>query len=87
MARIAGVNIPTQKRVEIAYKGGDRSELISAYLDLADGYGQVYSVDQHDTISAIDQQSGEVVWTQEDFARRGLTAPVAFSNQGIRASA
>jgi outer membrane protein assembly factor BamB len=53
---------------------------ISTYLDLADGYGQVYAVDDEDVISAIDQQTGEVVWVQEDFKRRKLSAPIAFSN-------
>ena len=53
---------------------------ISTYLDLAEGYGQVYAIDEEDIISAIDQQSGEVIWVQDDFKRRQLSAPVAFSN-------
>ena len=53
---------------------------ISTFLNLAEGYGQVYAIDAEDVITAIDQQSGEVVWTQEDFKRRKLTAPTAFSN-------
>ena len=53
---------------------------ISTFLDLAEGYGQVYAIDELDVISAIDQQSGEVVWVQEDFKRRQLSPPVAFSN-------
>ena len=53
---------------------------ISTFLDLAEGYGQVYAIDAEDVVTAIDQQSGEVVWTQEDFKRRKLTAPTAFSN-------
>jgi len=53
---------------------------ISTFLDLATGYGQVYVVDDKDVISAIDQSTGEVTWTQEDFQRRKLSAPIAFSN-------
>lgn len=53
---------------------------ISTHLDLAEGYGQVYSVDEDDVITAIDQQSGEIAWVQEDFKRRQLSPPVAFSN-------
>jgi len=53
---------------------------ISTFLDLADGYGQIYVIDDEDVISAINQQTGEVVWAQEDFKRRQLSPPVAFSN-------
>jgi len=53
---------------------------ISSHLDLAEGYGQIYVVDDEDVISAIDQQTGEVVWTQESFKRRKLSPPTAFSN-------
>jgi outer membrane protein assembly factor BamB len=53
---------------------------ISSFLDLSEGYGQVYVVDDEDIITAIDQQSGEAVWTQESFRRRKLTSPLAFSN-------
>ena len=52
----------------------------SSYLDLGEGYGQLYVVDDTDTIIAIDKQSSEVVWTQEGLLRRGLSSPVAFSN-------
>lgn len=53
---------------------------LSTYLDLAEGYGQVYAIDEDDIITAIDQGTGEVVWTQEDFKLRKLSSPVAFSN-------
>lgn len=53
---------------------------MSTFLDLAEGYSQVYSVDEDDVITAIDQQTGEVAWVQEDFKRRQLSPPVAFSN-------
>ena len=53
---------------------------ISTFLDLAEGYEQLYVIDAQDVITAIDQQTGDVVWTQENFKRRKLTAPVAFSN-------
>ena len=53
---------------------------ISTFLDLASGYGHVYVIDADDIISAIDQATGEVVWTQEDFRKRRLSPPLAFSN-------
>lgn len=53
---------------------------VSSFLDLAVGYGQVYVVGDDDVVTAIDQQSAEVVWQQEGLVRRKLTSPVAFSN-------
>ncbi len=53
---------------------------MSSYLDLAEGYGQVYVVDQDDVITAIDERTAEVVWKQEGLFRRKLSSPVAFSN-------
>lgn len=53
---------------------------MSSYLDLAEGYGQIYVVDEDDVISAIDERSAEVVWKQEGLLRRKLSSPVAFSN-------
>jgi outer membrane protein assembly factor BamB len=61
--------------------GGPRWEHdISTHLDLAEGYDQVYVVDDNDVVHAIDQNSGEIVWTQESFKYRQLTPPTAFSN-------
>jgi len=53
---------------------------ISTFLDLAEGYGQVYAIDENDVVTAIEQQTGEVAWEQEDFKRRLLSPPLAFSN-------
>lgn len=53
---------------------------ISTYLDLARGYGQIYVIDEDDIISAIDENTGEVVWTQDAFRLRELGAPIAYSN-------
>ena len=53
---------------------------MSSYLDLAEGYGHVYVIDQDDVITAIDQRTAEVVWKQEGLFRRKLSSPVAFSN-------
>lgn len=52
----------------------------SSFLDLAEGYGQVYVVDDDDVITAIDQNNAEVVWRSEALWRRDLSAPIAFSN-------
>ncbi len=53
---------------------------ISTFLDLAEGYGQVYVIDDEDVVHAIDQSTGEIVWVQESFKYRQLTSPTAFSN-------
>ncbi|HCY04217.1 MAG TPA: outer membrane protein assembly factor BamB [Gammaproteobacteria bacterium] len=53
---------------------------LSGFLDMAQGYGQVYVIDEDDTVSALDKDSGEINWQQSAFARRKLTAPLAFSN-------
>lgn len=53
---------------------------VSSFLDLAEGYAQVYVVSDDDIVTAIDQQSAEVVWQQDGLSRRKLTSPVAFSN-------
>ncbi|MDA1074256.1 MAG: outer membrane protein assembly factor BamB [Proteobacteria bacterium] len=52
----------------------------STYLDLVEGYGHIYIVDDIDVITAIDQQTAEVIWVQDSLKRRQLSQPVAFSN-------
>jgi outer membrane protein assembly factor BamB len=64
-----------------ARDGRPRWELeVSSFLNLAEGLGQVYAVEEKDTLTAVDQDRGEVIWQHELLARRGLTAPLAFSN-------
>ncbi|MCZ6616796.1 MAG: outer membrane protein assembly factor BamB, partial [Gammaproteobacteria bacterium] len=53
---------------------------LSSYLDMGEGYGQIYVVDDTDAIIAIDKQSAEIIWTQQGLYRRGLSSPIAFSN-------
>ena len=53
---------------------------LSGYLDMAQGYGQIYVVDSDDTITALDKDNGDINWQQDAFARRKLSAPLAFSN-------
>ena len=50
------------------------------FQNLAEGYGQIYAVEEKDTVTAVDQSRGEVVWQHDLLARRRLTAPLAFSN-------
>lgn len=65
----------------VARDGRPRWEAeVSSFLDLAEGYGQVYAVEEKDTVTALDQDSGEVIWQHDQLARRGLTAPLAYSN-------
>ncbi|HCG70133.1 MAG TPA: outer membrane protein assembly factor BamB, partial [Gammaproteobacteria bacterium] len=64
-----------------ARDGRPRWELeVSSFLNLAEGLGQVYAVEEKDTLTAVDQDRGEVIWQHDLLARRGLTAPLAFSN-------
>ena len=53
---------------------------MSSYLDLAQGLGNVYVIDDKDTVWAIDQRTSDVVWEQPALYKRGLSSPVAFSN-------
>lgn len=53
---------------------------MSSFLDLDKGYGQVYVVDENDSIIAVDTRTAEESWRQDALARRKLSAPVAFSN-------
>lgn len=52
----------------------------SSYRDLAEGYGQVYVVDDLDIVTAIDKRTSDVVWTQTGLYKRKLSSPIAFSN-------
>jgi len=53
---------------------------MSSFLDLDEGYGNTYVVDENDTIVAIDRQTAEEAWRQDALARRKLSSPVVFSN-------
>ena len=52
----------------------------SSYLDLAQGYGQVYYVTDDDIVTAVAQGTADVVWEQDGLRNRKLTSPMAFSN-------
>ena len=52
----------------------------SSFLDLAEGYGQVYVVSEDDVVRAIDQGDAVVVWEQEALRNRRLSSPLAFGN-------
>lgn len=49
---------------------------LSSFHPLAEGYGQIYVVDEQGVIHALDQASGSVVWQQEGLLRRGVTGVV-----------
>ncbi|MGE0625417.1 MAG: outer membrane protein assembly factor BamB [Pseudomonadales bacterium] len=53
---------------------------MSSFLDLDQGYGHVYVVDDKDSIIAIDARTAEVAWRQDALARRQLSSPLVFSN-------
>lgn len=52
----------------------------SSYLDIAQGYGQLYYVTDEDVVTAVHQGTAEVVWQQNALKHRQLTSPMAFSN-------
>jgi len=52
----------------------------STFLDLAEGYDQIYLIDEDDRVIALDRGTGEEIWALDSFARRNLSAPIAFSN-------
>ncbi len=52
----------------------------STYLDLAEGYGQIYMVSDDDVVTAVGQRSAAVVWRQDGLKNRQLTSPLAFGN-------
>ncbi len=52
----------------------------SSFVDLAEGYGQVYVVSDDDILRAIDQTDATVVWEQAALRNRRLTSPLAFGN-------
>jgi outer membrane protein assembly factor BamB len=53
---------------------------LSSHLDLGEGYGQIYVVNEKDAVVAIDQQSAQEVWRQDALYLRRLSSPLAFSN-------
>ncbi len=46
---------------------------MSTVNPLAEGYGQVYVVDERGVIHALDQSTGSVVWQQDGLRRRGVS--------------
>ncbi len=50
---------------------------LSSFNPLAEGYGQVYVVDDRGRIHALDQSSGAVVWQQDGLLRRGVSGAAA----------
>jgi outer membrane protein assembly factor BamB len=52
----------------------------STSVDLAQGRGHIYVVDDKDVVTALDQRNGNVVWEQRGLFRRELSPPVAFGD-------
>jgi len=46
---------------------------MSSFVPLAEGYGQLYVVDEQGVIHALDQSTGAVIWQQEGLLRRGVS--------------
>lgn len=51
---------------------------ISSYREVAEGFGNVYVVDEKSRIFAIDDESGDQKWEQSSLLNRELSAPVVF---------
>ena len=53
---------------------------IGSFLDLAEGYDQIYVINGDDEVIAVDRRSADEVWRQAGLFRRKLSSPIAFSN-------
>ncbi|MEJ2131126.1 MAG: outer membrane protein assembly factor BamB, partial [Gammaproteobacteria bacterium] len=61
--------------------GAERWEQeVSTYRDLAQGYGQVYVVNEWDEILAYDVNTSNINWTQRGLRLRRLTSPATYGN-------
>ena len=67
-----------------AFRSTDGAQLwelaMSSFLDLAEGYGQIYVVTDEDVVTAIEQSDATLVWQQDGLRNRRLTSPLAFGN-------
>lgn len=52
----------------------------SSYVGVAAGFGSVYLSQADGSMEAIDERSTAAMWSNQDLARRQLTAPVALSS-------
>ena len=52
----------------------------STSVDLGEGSGQIYLVDESDVITAIDQRTADVAWEQPALRKRKLSAPTAIGD-------
>lgn len=52
----------------------------STYLDLAEGYGQIYVIDEEDVVIAVGRNAAVEIWRQEGLKHRQLSSPIAFGN-------
>ncbi|WP_281646243.1 outer membrane protein assembly factor BamB [Parendozoicomonas sp. Alg238-R29] len=52
----------------------------SSYESMTEGFGNLYLSDAGSVVSAVDQRTGSIVWSQKDFAHRSLSGPAAFGS-------
>lgn len=50
---------------------------MSSFVPLAEGYGQLYVVDDQGVLHALDQSTGALVWQQDGLLRRGVSGAAA----------
>ncbi|MCK5893525.1 MAG: outer membrane protein assembly factor BamB [Endozoicomonadaceae bacterium] len=52
----------------------------SSFQGLAEGFGNLYLSDDQSILSAVDQRSGSVIWSQKELKHRELSAPTTWSS-------
>ncbi|MCL6269014.1 outer membrane protein assembly factor BamB [Sansalvadorimonas sp. 2012CJ34-2] len=52
----------------------------SSYQGLTEGFGNIYMSDADSVLSAVDQRTGSVVWSQKELEHRSLSGPAAVNN-------
>lgn len=52
----------------------------SSYVGLAEGFGNIYYADDKGSLVAVDQDDGNIRWSNEELGYRKLSAPVTFNN-------
>ncbi len=52
----------------------------SSFQGLAEGFGNLYLSDDKSILSAVDQRTGSVIWSQKDLERRQLSGPATWSS-------
>lgn len=55
-------------------------QAVNSSRGITGGFGQIYAVNEKGHVVALNDGTGDLVWTNEDLSFRSLSSPVAFSN-------